>query len=180
MKKDVLRKKYLDIRRNIDKLDKIKYDNEIFEKIINLKEYVDSKKVLTYVSLMDEVDTLKIIDHSLSIGKKVGVPKCIGKEMKFYYINSIHELKKEYFDILEPVNISDNRLVADFKDSICIVPGICFDLDGNRLGYGGGYYDRFLSTYEGIKIGITYKECICNEIDVDKYDIKVDRVICND
>ena len=177
MNKENLRKKYLYIRRNILPEDKEKYNKEIFEKIINLQEYIENKLILTYVSLKDEVDTLKLIEYSLSIGKKVAVPKCIGKEMRFKYLTSISELKEGYFGILEPIN---NNIVDEFSESICIVPGICFDRDSNRIGYGGGYYDRFLSTYEGIKIGITYKECMCEKIDSDKHDIKVDKVIYND
>ena len=179
MNKEDLRKKYLSIRRNIGLEEKTIYNKEIFEKIICLKKYTDSSLVLTYVSLKDEVDTLKLIEYSLKVGKKVAVPKCIGKEMSFYYINSLSELKEGCFGILEPVNINDDRLVKDFADSICIVPGICFELDGNRVGYGGGYYDRFLSIYNYPKIGITYKECICDKIETNIYDIKVDRVIYN-
>ena len=176
MNKEDLRKKYLYFRRNIDVKDKLKYDKEIFDKIIYLKEYLDSSLVLIYVSLKDEVDTIKIIEYSLSIGKKVAVPKCIDEKMEFHIINSLSELKEGYFGILEPIN---NNLVEDFENSICIVPGVCFDKDGNRVGYGGGYYDKFLKRYKGRKIGIIYKECICDKISIDKYDIKVDKVICN-
>ena len=176
MKKEDLRKKYLNIRRNIDLSDKVEYDKDIFKKVINLQEYIESKLILTYVSLKDEVDTLKLIEYSLSIGKKVAVPKCIGKEMKFYLIDSVSDLKEGDFGILEPIN---DNILDNFESSICVIPGICFDRKGNRIGYGGGYYDRFLSTYNGLKIGITYKECICDKIDRDKYDVKLDKVICN-
>ena len=177
MNKEDVRKKYLDLRRNIFLKDKIKYDKEIYEKIVKLKEYLDCKLVLIYVSLKDEVDTIKLIEYSLSVGKMVAVPRCIGKEMKFYLINSLSDLKEGYFKILEPIN---NNVVIDFCDSICIVPGISFDKDGYRVGYGGGYYDRFLSSYKGKKIGITYKKCICDKIDKAKYDIRVDKIIYND
>ena len=133
MNKEVLRKKYFNIRRDIGILNKSKHDKEIFKKTTNLEEYLGSCLVLTYVSLNDEVDTKELIEYSLKIGKKVAVPKCIGKEMKFYLINSLSELKKGYFRILEPTN---ENIVKDFKNSICIIPGVCFDNEGNRIGYG--------------------------------------------
>lgn len=174
MLKEVLRKKYLRIRKEINESDKNKYDNDIFEKVINLQEYKDSKLVLAYVSLKHEVDTFKLIEHSLSIGKKVAVPKCEGYNIIFYTINGLDELKEGKFNILEPK--TDKKLV-DFSDSICIVPGVAFDNENNRIGYGKGYYDRFLKIYNGLKIGLAYKECLCEKIDAEGNDIKMDIVI---
>lgn len=174
MDKKILRETYLEIRKNTNKKERQDYDNEILKKIIDLQEYKNCKLVLTYVSLKDEVDTIKLIEYSLKIGKQVAVPKCEGEIIKFYYIKSLEELKNGSFDILEPESIDE---VTNFENSICIVPGICFDKNCNRVGYGKGYYDRFLSDYKGLKIGVTYKECICDEINIDRYDIKMDEII---
>ena len=176
MNKSILRSKYIEIRKSIKGENKLKYDNDIFGKIINSSEYKKSKLVLIYVSLKDEVDTIKLIKQCLKENKKVAVPKCQGNTINFYYINSLEELKKGKFNLLEPEN---NSLVLDSENSICIIPGICFDKQGNRIGYGKGYYDRFLEKYRGTKIGITYKDCICEKIDTDKYDIKMDKIIVN-
>ena len=176
MDKSILREKYLKIRKNIDKENRLKYDNEIFSQVIKMNEYKENNLVLTYVSLSDEVDTIKIIEYSLKIGKKVAVPKCEGSIIKFYYIKSINELKEGCFGILEPEN---KYIVTNFESSICLVPGITFDRDNNRVGYGKGYYDKFLKNYQGVKLGLTYKECICDKINVEKYDVKVDKVITN-
>ena len=176
MNKKDLREKYLKIRKKITQESKQKYDNQIFEKIINLEEYKKSKLVLSYVSLKDEVDTLRLIQYSLKNGKRVAVPKCEKEEINFYYIETIHELKKGKFKLLEPENKS---IVTNFESSICIIPGICFDKYNNRIGHGKGYYDRFLANYKGTKIGITYKECICDKIDTDQFDIKLDKILCN-
>ena len=129
---------------------------------------------MTYVSLKNEVDTIKLIKHSLEREKKVAVPKCEGNYIVFYYINNLEDLKEGSFNILEP---KANQMVKDFNNSICIVPGIAFDKQNNRIGYGKGFYDRFLKDYKGIKIGLTYKECICDKIDVDENDVKMDKVI---
>ena len=174
MDKKELRKRCLEIRKNIK--NKENKDKEIYNKIINLKEYKKSKLVLTYVSLKDEVDTIELIKYSLILGKQVAVPKCEGNIINFYYINSIKELKEGTFKVLEPNN---NNLVTNFENSICIVPGVYFDKENNRIGYGKGFYDKFLQNYKGIKIGLNYKECLCDRIDTDKYDVKMNKVITN-
>ena len=172
MNKQTLRNKYKEIRKNIK--DKEKQDDIIFNKIINLEEYNKSNLILTYVSLKDEVDTMQLIEYSLAQGKKVAVPKCEGEDIIFYYINNLEDLEKGNFGILEP---KTNELVNDFTNSICIIPGVAFDKENNRIGYGRGFYDRFLKSYNGIKIGLTYRECICDKIDTDINDIKMDKVI---
>lgn len=174
MNKQILRNKYTDIRKNID--NKKELDKKIFNEVINLKEYKESKLLLTYVPLEDEVDTFKLIEYSLKIGKKVAVPKCKGNNIEFYYINSLNDLSKGKFNILEPIT---NKLVTDFENSICIVPGVAFDKQNNRIGYGKGFYDRFLQNYNGIKIGLAYRECICEEIDNESTDIKMDKIVCD-
>ena len=172
MDKQILRNKYKEIRKNI--LNKEEYDQVIFNKVINLEEYKQSDLILIYVSLKDEVDTIKLIEYSLEKGKKVAVPKCEGNYMIFYYISSLEDLERGNFEILEP-KIKEE--VSDFNNSICIIPGVLFDKQNNRIGYGRGFYDRFLEKYTGIKIGLTYKECICDEIDIDENDIKMDIII---
>ena len=65
----------------------------------------------------------------------------------------------------------------NFENGICIVPGVAFDKNNNRIGYGKGYYDRFLQNYKGSKIGLAYNKCICDEIETDKFDVKLDKII---
>ena len=172
MNKEELRSKYLKIRKEIN--NKEENDNQVFQKVIETSEYRECALVLTYVSLHDEIDTLKLIKYSLDNGKKVAVPKCENGIINFYYISSLEDLKKGSYGILEPIG---NDIVYSFEKSICIIPGVCFDKMLNRIGYGGGYYDRFLSSYNGIKIGLTYKECIVDKIDLDEHDIKMDKII---
>lgn len=174
MDKQILRNKYKEIRKNIKNKEEL--DERIFNKIVNLEEYKKSDLILTYVSLKEEVDTIELIRYSLEKGKKVAVPKCEGANIVFYYISGIEDLLEGNFGILEP---KTNQAVTNFSASICIVPGVVFDKQNNRIGYGRGFYDRFLENYIGIKIGLTYKECICDKIDVDENDIKMDKIISN-
>lgn len=172
MNKQILRNKYKDIRKNIENKEML--NNRIFNKVIELKEYKQSDLILIYVSLKDEVDTFKLIEHSLKIGKRVAVPKCEGDNIVFYNINTLSDLKEGSFRILEPIT---NEIINNFSNSICIIPGVAFDRGNNRIGYGKGFYDRFLENYNGIKIGLVYRECICDKIDNDINDIKMDIVI---
>lgn len=174
MDKEILRNKYKEIRKNIK--DKENSDNIIFNKIINLEEYKEAKLILTYVSLKEEVDTFKLIEYSLKNGKQVAVPKCEGDNIVFYNINALSDVEEGALKILEP---RTKEIITDFNNSICIVPGVAFDKENNRIGYGKGFYDRFLQNYDGIKIGPTYKECICEKIDNDSNDIKMDKIIFN-
>lgn len=172
MNKQILRNRYKEIRKSIKNKELL--DNIIFNKIIELKEYKESKMILIYVSLNDEVDTFKLIEHSLEIGKEVAVPKCEGDNILFYNIKTLLDLQEGRFRILEP---RTNEVVDNFSDSICIIPGIAFDKENNRIGYGRGFYDRFLEEYDGIKIGLAYRECICDKIDNETTDIKMDIVL---
>lgn len=172
MNKQILRNRYKEIRKNIKNKEVL--DNRIFYKVIETEEYKQSNLILIYVSLKDEVDTFKLIEYSLKIGREVAVPKCEGDNIVFCNINKLSDLEEGSFRILEP---KTNEVISNFSDSICIIPGIAFDKENNRIGYGKGFYDRFLQNYNGIKIGLTYKECICEKIDNDSNDIKMDKII---
>lgn len=170
--KQILRKYYKTIRSNI--IDRPKKDQAIFKQVINNCLIQDSSLILIYFSTKDEVDTKELIKFFLSSHKSVALPKVVDQAIIFYYITSINDVKTGRFGIKEP--ISDNK-VSDYSNSVCIVPGICFDKNNYRIGYGGGYYDRFLKHYKGYKIGITYSECVVNEIAVESHDIQLDMVI---
>ncbi len=171
MNKKELRIKYKNIRDNIK--DKNIKDKIIFDKVINDKEILSKKNILIYVSTNSEVDTIEIIKYF--IGKKnIAVPKIVNNEMKFCYINNLDELKKGTFNIYEPIN---NNYLTSFDDSICITPLICFDENNYRIGYGKGFYDKFLNKYKIVAIGLSYKECLIKKIDTDEFDYKLNRVI---
>lgn len=177
MNKDNLRNKYLIIRNSINKNDKYNYDKIIYDKVIKLNEIINSKIILIYVSFGSEVDTINLIKYFLKINKLVAVPKVIdSKVMKFYFINSLNDLEKGYFDILEPTT---NNEVTDFSNSICIVPAICYDKANNRIGYGKGYYDLFLRNHNIKTLGLIYKKLVIENIPITDLDIKIDYIITN-
>ena len=171
MKKEFLRKKYKEKRDNIK--NKVTKDNLIYQKVINNKDILSSKTLLIYISINSEVDTIKIINYFLN-AKNIAVPKIIDNNMYFCYITKLNDLTPGKYNIPEPTN---ENIVTDFDNSICIVPGICYDKENYRIGYGKGYYDRFLSKNKIKTIGLCYKECMIEKIDNDKYDYKIDEVI---
>ena len=171
MIKSELRKKYLEIRDNIPNRD-IK-NKRIFDEVVADEIVRSSPLILTYVSFNNEVDTIKLIEHFLK-SKKVAVPKLENNQMNFYFINSLGDLEAGTYNILEPTT---KTRVEEFLNSTCIVPGICFSHDGHRIGYGGGYYDRFLNDYPGYTIGLTYSECLDDTIIHEDHDVSVKRII---
>ena len=171
MKKEFLRKKYKEKRDNIK--NKVTKDNLIYQKVINNKDILSSKTLLIYISINSEVDTIKIINYFLNT-KNIAVPKIIDYDMFFCYVTNLNELTSGKYNIPEPTN---ENIVTDFDNAICIVPGICYDKKNYRIGYGKGYYDRFLSKNKIKTIGLCYKECMIEKIDNDKYDYKIDEVI---
>ena len=153
-------------------------DRDIANKLYRLNQYNNASLLLIYVSTPIEVDTREIITHALAEGKKVAVPRCEDgtRNMDFYRITDMSELTKRTFGVLEPDDNPEN-LVDDFTDSICIVPALCFDEDGYRLGYGKGYYDRFLQRYKGPKVGICYSSGIRRKLLHGHFDCSVDVIV---
>ena len=169
--KEELRENYLNIRNNI--LNKKLKNQKIYKKIIHNEMVNTADTILIYVSKDSEVDTHKLIKYFLKI-KKVAVPKVEGKTMNFYYISSFDDLKLGQFGILEPTT---KRKVNNFKNVISITPGICFSKEGYRIGYGKGFYDKYYDKHKIYTIGISYKECLIDNIYEEKHDIKLNEII---
>ncbi len=177
--KKSLRARFKSIRHEMSPDIKKQKDTMIFSRLTRLKEYIDADIVITYVSTPIEVDTQMLINHSLKVGKTVAVPKCIDgtRDMVFYKINSLSDLSKGTFSVLEP---DDEKctMLTDFTNSIMIVPALAYDLSGYRLGYGGGYYDRFIGAHTNIfKIGIEYCCCTVNKLHRGRYDLPVELLV---
>ncbi|MCI8351304.1 MAG: 5-formyltetrahydrofolate cyclo-ligase [Oscillospiraceae bacterium] len=174
VKKD-LRDKFKGLRRAMSPEQKAEADHRIRNRVFSTYQYKGAAMLLTYVSTAIEVDTKKIIRQAWEDGKIVCVPRCREGErlMDFYEITSFDQLEKGAFGVLEPIP-EQCRKVTQFDDSLCIVPGLGFDHFGFRLGYGKGYYDRFLSRYDGFKVGICYNECISHRLPRGRYDVPID------
>ncbi|MDR1628906.1 MAG: 5-formyltetrahydrofolate cyclo-ligase, partial [Oscillospiraceae bacterium] len=131
------------------------------------------------VSTAIEVDTHAIIREALERGKTVAVPRCVDgtRDMDFFVIRSLHELEKGSFGVMEP-NPETCEKLPDYQRGLCIVPALAFDKEGFRLGYGKGYYDRFLSLFKGETLGLCYADCFSEKpLPHGKYDKRVSLVI---
>ncbi|MBR7008583.1 MAG: 5-formyltetrahydrofolate cyclo-ligase [Ruminococcus sp.] len=153
------------------------WDNSIAEKLLQSEYYKACRELLIYVSFDIEVDTIKIISHALG-EKQVYCPKCFGDTniMEFYRITSLDDLKKGKYGILEP-DTSSGATNSFSADSLCVVPGLSFDNNGHRLGFGKGFYDRFLSDFAGTAIGICYDSFVKESLPTEEFDKCVDHLI---
>lgn len=176
--KKVLRDKVLSKRDRLDKEMKEFFDLKIFSNLKALDLYKNAKNIFIYVSYKSEIDTLNIINHAIEDNKNIFIPKTYkDKSMKAINIRSLDDLKKNKLGILEPVN---EDYVINKKDiDLIIVPGAVFDKFGNRIGYGGGYYDRYLEEIKNKKnkVSILYDFQIVDKIEAEEHDIKVDILI---
>lgn len=151
----------------------------IFEKIIQTQEYKEADAVLVYVDYNHEVMTRDLMKHALQERKSVFCPKVLGEEIDFFKIYDLNELTDQYKQILEPkANLSSlfSRLNLD-KPSLIIMPGLAFDRERNRLGYGMGYYDRYLYRFPMIPTIALALDCqIVDSIPFEKNDIRPSRI----
>lgn len=179
MEKVKVRGEIINKRNKLSSKDKIRYDNLIFKKLINSEIYKKSKKIFIYISFGSEVDTRNIIEYSLADGKEIYVPKTnkLVKEMLAIRINSLSNLTADKWGILEPETINKDNIGCEFD--LIIMPGVAFDNKGNRIGYGGGYYDKYISKYNGNTeyIALAYEIQIVKSIYIEEHDITVDYIL---
>ena len=171
-----IRQEILRIRNSLSEPEIIHRSNIISRKVLSIKEFKNAQSIGIYYPIRSEVKTFEIIRHSLDTKKTIGLPRVIDSErIEFFRIieKSLEEIKftKGKYGILENV-ISD--FILEEMD-LLIIPGIAFDLQGNRIGYGKGYYDRFLSSRKvNYIIGLAFENQIIKKIPYTEYDIPVD------
>ena len=154
-------------------------DDRITQKLLATSEYAEATTVLTYVSVSFEVSTRMFIECALRDGKTVAVPRCLpGHCLEFVAIASLEQLVAAPFNLLEPAKELPALTEDQNNNSICIVPALLVDTKGYRLGYGAGFYDRFLSTYPGKKICLAYQQNLSQTtLPHTAFDVAVDMVI---
>jgi len=179
--KNILRKKIVNIRKNLPRREVLEKSKKIEHKLFSLKEFKTSSKVLFYVSYDNEVYTHDMIKKTLKIGKKVVVPlsDTVNRDIIPIEIKSFDELKTGSYGILEPVYNGEN--IASLESiELVIVPGIVFDIKGYRVGHGLGYYDKFLKKTKAKKIGLAFEFQVVSEISYEEHDIKMDKIVTED
>jgi 5-formyltetrahydrofolate cyclo-ligase len=150
----------------------------IAESLLKEEQMRHSKIVGITMSAFPEVDTWQLINHLWSLGIQVAVPKCHPKtrDMQFYEITSFDQLEVVYHKLHEPIPHLTNKVdVTDI--SYLIVPGIVFDRFGYRIGFGGGYYDRFLQKYKGPTLSLAFDEQVISTVPKENHDRAVDVIL---
>ena len=181
MEKKRIREEIIQKRNDLSSKIKKEYDELILKKLIESDIYNKSKKIFTYVSFSSEIDTIKFIKYALNDNKEVYVPKTdkTKKEMVAIRINSLENMDVDNWGILEPKSVDKNKIGKNFD--LILIPGLAFDRKGNRIGYGGGYYDKYLSQIkeENNKIVLAYDFQVVDSIKNEAHDIKVNYIITN-
>lgn len=174
MLKDDLRKKYKSIRNNI--VNKELKDDIIFTNLINEIHYKQTNIIACYLSFNNEVDTYKIIKYSILNNKKIVIPKIKGDDLIFTYFDGdyLKLIKNKYgiYETKDKEKIIDNSLI-----DLIIVPSICCNTFKYRIGYGKGYYDRYLKNKKMIKTSLCYDELIDDTFFQDENDVMMDFII---
>lgn len=179
LEKQRLREEHLAAREALSEQERSVLDDRITQKLLAISEYVEATTVLTYVSVSSEVSTRMFIECALRDGKTVAVPRCLpGHCLEFVAITSLDQLIAAPFGLLEPPKELPALTEEQMNASICIVPALLVDAKGYRLGYGAGFYDRFLSTYPGKKICLAYQQNLSRTtLPHTAFDVAVDLVI---
>lgn len=164
-------------RKSIDNALKAKKDIEISKRICDLNCFKNARQVLIFSSKEDEFDTRYIIERCREQSKRTFFPLCLDKKgnMEFLKADCFGDLVVGMCGILEPKQSCKkyNHLDGD----VIIVPAISVDRSFNRLGYGGGYYDRFLKDFNGVSICPCYSELVSDVVPTDKHDIKISIIV---
>ena len=174
--KNLIRKRMKQLRADMTRTERFEKSMQIFEQLITVPEFKRADRIYTYVSMDNEIDTIMLIDYSLSLEKRVFVPRVSGKDMEFYEISDISELNPGYMGIYEP---DINGKEPDYsRTGFMCMPGLAFDRSYNRIGYGGGFYDRYLSVENKLyKAARAYEAQLLESIPAQDGDVRPDMIV---
>ena len=171
-----------ELRRSIREQKRAMTEEEILQRSETLGQlfaaseaYKNAKTIYGYLPYNQEVRTVPMLERAMQDGKRVAVPKCYGDEMKFIYMDDLSKVEKGYANIPEP--IADGP-VADDPTALVLMPGLAFDPEGHRIGYGGGFYDKFLSAEpDHPTLALCYAFQMLPRLENEEHDIPVDYVL---
>lgn len=170
--KDEIRKKALSLRNALSGSDRRVRSQIICQKLIDTREYKNAKNIMLYMSFKSEVETDFLLAKAILDGKNVCLPKVIS-DTEMIAVSYTGETEKGRWSIDEPVGETVNPENID----MLVVPGAAFDKEGNRIGYGKGYYDRFLQNTHGYTVGLAFDFQVFDNIPAEKTDVKIQSVI---
>lgn len=175
MDKKELRKQIRELKRAMSPAQIECASSQLGEQFAASELYQKAKTIYGYLPYNQEVRTVPMLQRALRDGKRVAVPKVYGDEMKFIYLDDLTAVEKGYAGIPEPV--ADGP-VADDKTALVLMPGLAFDPEGHRIGYGGGFYDKFLAAEpEHPTLALCYEFQMLPKLETEAFDMPVDCVL---
>ena len=175
MNKQELRRTIRERKRAMTEEEIVDRSNALAEKFYNSPAYQAASTIYGYLPYNQEVRTVPMLQRALDEGKRVAVPKVYGEEMRFIYLEDLTQVSKGYAGIPEPIA---DAPVAEDKQALVLMPGLAFDPQGHRIGYGGGFYDRFLAQEpHHPTLALCYEFQMQAHLDTEEFDIPVDTVL---
>lgn len=175
MNKQELRRAIRGRKRAMTEEEIVERSNALAEKFYNSPAYQAASTIYGYLPYNQEVRTVPMLQRALDEGKRVAVPKVYGEEMRFIYLEDLTQVSKGYAGIPEPIA---DAPVAEDPRALVLMPGLAFDPQGHRIGYGGGFYDRFLAKEpHHPTLALCYEFQMQAHLDTEEFDIPVDTVL---
>ena len=175
MNKQELRRTIRERKRAMTEEEIVERSNALAEKFYNSPAYQAASTIYGYLPYNQEVRTVPMLQRALDDGKRVAVPKVYGDEMRFIYLEDLTQVSKGYAGIPEPIA---DVPVAEDKQALVLMPGLAFDPQGHRIGYGGGFYDKFLAKEpHHPTLALCYEFQMQAHLDTEEFDIPVDTVL---
>lgn len=176
IEKKLLRTQYLQLRGALSPEQKQQMDEALRQTVLALPEFQSCGCLLCYAPTRGEIDLLPLARQALAMGKEVAFPISHTEDctLTFHTVTSLDQLTVGAYGILEPPK--DAPKAQNHPKTLCLVPALSFDREGYRLGYGKGYYDRFLPTFRGMSVGLIYSDCLSNRLPRNETDRPVHRI----
>ena len=175
MDKKELRRSIRERKRAMTEGEIVSRSEALAKLFLSSEAYQNAKTIYGYLPYNQEVRTVPMLEQALKDGKRVAVPKCYGDEMKFIFLEDLRKVERGYAGIPEPIA---DEPVADDTTALVLMPGMAFDPQGHRIGYGGGFYDKFLAAEpDHPTLALCYEFQMLPHLETEEHDIPVDYVI---
>ena len=175
MDKKELRRSIREQKRAMSEEEIVQRSEALGKLFLESEAYKNAKTIYGYLPYNQEVRTVPMLEQALRDGKRVAVPKCYGDEMKFIFMDDLSKVEKGYANIPEPIA---DEPIADDTTALVLMPGLAFDKEGHRIGYGGGFYDKFLEAEPNHPtLALCYAFQMLPHLETEAHDIPVDYVL---
>ena len=177
--KNRIRDTYRSRRDELSPEQKAAWDKKIIQNITSLASYRFADVLLAYHPLDGEIDIRPLLEAALAAGKKVALPLCYNEgRMDFFYITSLDNLNNGKFGLKEPSPDGEKYIPDNKLQALMLIPALVYDTNGYRLGYGRGYYDRYVNGFVGMKAGLCYRNFLHpTPLPHGRFDFAVDYIV---